>query len=103
MGKYFTDQYSLLHLASGIIAYFWGVSLWNWTLIHIIFELFENTSDGMYVINNWFKNIWPGGKTRNDTSVNSFGDIIYGTIGWILAYYVDRLSVKYELFPKEYF
>jgi len=35
MGKYFFDQYTILHFAVGIIAYFWNVSLLN-TYLHYL-------------------------------------------------------------------
>ena len=50
MGVYFTDKFSLLHFASGVIAYYWGVSFRTWFIVHAIFELIENTQFGMQVI-----------------------------------------------------
>ena len=61
MGKYLFDQYTYLHFATGIIAYFWGVDLVTWTVIHILFELVENTVVGMKIINDYMP-FWPGGK-----------------------------------------
>lgn len=89
MGKYFTDNYSLLHLASGITAYYWNVSLKKWIIMHVMFELLENTDYGMKFITAFFPNTWPGGKTHKDTMRNSIGDVIYGIIGWLLAYRVN--------------
>lgn len=90
------DKFSLLHFATGIIAYFWGMSLslWAgtsagiWFLAHGIFEIAENTQYGMNFIN---KNIplWPGGKYSSDTVTNMIGDQIYAMIGWGLAYMID--------------
>ena len=34
----FIDQYSYLHFASGIIAYFWGVKLKLWIILHVLYE-----------------------------------------------------------------
>ena len=88
MGYNFIDQYSLLHLASGIIAYFWDISLRTWIILHIMFEFMENTEAGMNVINNYIT-FWPGGKPRRDSDVNILGDNISAGVGWLLAQSVD--------------
>jgi hypothetical protein len=87
MGLYFTDKYSLLHFAVGIVMYYWGFSfLWT-AIIHIIFELFENTKPGMHIINMYIP-FWPGGKNSPDSELNSIGDTFYTCIGWLLSYIV---------------
>ena len=96
MGKHFADQYSLLHFAVGVVAYFFGFSMTNFNLIHIIFELVENTGVGMKFINVYFKNVWPGGKPEADALVNSFGDVIFGALGWWFASVVDFYGKKYN-------
>jgi hypothetical protein len=88
MGKYFADQFSLLHFAVGIMVYFWSVPLIAWIGLHILFELIENSDWGMNIINNWLK-IWPGGKPYADTPLNMVGDTVFAALGWILAYYLD--------------
>jgi hypothetical protein len=90
MGNTFIDQYSLLHFAVGIIAYFWGISLQELFIIHLLFELIENTQFGMGIINTYFANIWPGGKEHADLLINSIGDNFFASIGWLVAYYVDN-------------
>lgn len=98
MGVYFIDQYSLLHFASGIIAYFWNISLTTWIIMHVIFEYIENTKIGIYIINNWIS-FWPGGKPRADNFLNSFfGDNICAILGWLFAYGVDKIGNKYGLY-----
>ncbi len=57
MGFKFTDKYSLLHLASGVVVYYWNVSFIAWFIIHLIFELVENTQTGMHYIRMGF---WSG-------------------------------------------
>ena len=89
MGVYFTDQYSILHLASGIVAYFWGVSFTAWFVAHAIFELVENTETGMRFIR--LIKLWPGGKSHADSMLNSAGDQFYSCIGWGLAHYYSKL------------
>jgi len=98
MGKYFIDQYSLLHFAVGIIAYFFGISFNNFNIMHILFEFVENTNTGINVINTHFKDIWPGGKPRSDTILNSVGDVIFGFLGWLFAYLVDYYGKKHNLY-----
>ena len=94
MGNNLLDQYSLLHFASGIIAYFWGFELKTWIMLHIIFEIVENTQMGIYVINKYIY-MWPGGKSSPDSLTNMTGDVLSGVVGWLSAYYLDKLSKKY--------
>lgn len=89
MGLLFADQSSLLHAASGVIAYFWGVSFWWWFMLHLIFEYVENTEGGIRFINQRLK-IWPGGKDSRDSLLNSVGDQFFGMLGWIIAAYLDK-------------
>lgn len=81
MGTQFVDIYSYLHFAIGIVAHFWGISLRNLILGHVIYEILENTPWGMTVINRWLK-FWPGGKPSADSLMNSLGDVIFAIIGW---------------------
>ena len=83
MGKYFIDQYTLLHFTSGIVCRYLNLSFTFLLIFHIIFEYIENTKHGMYFINNYFR-LWPGGKYNSDTLINSTGDIIFSLIGWII-------------------
>ena len=88
MGFLLTDNFSILHFAVGIVFYFFGISLYKSTIIHIIFELAENTPIVMNITNStgW----WPGGKPKSDNYINMFGDTIYFMLGWIIAKYVDK-------------
>ena len=90
MGKTFMDKYSLLHAAVGVVAYFWDVPIRTFTLIHVLFELIENTRVGMKVINTTFKGIWPGGKDFADAHVNSIGDTLFAIAGWMFAQWVSE-------------
>ncbi len=100
MGKYFADQYSLLHFAVGIVFYFWGISLPNLIIIHSLFEIIENTDFGMNIINTYFHGIWPGGKNESDYPINSIGDTCFVIIGWLVAYYIDSYGSKYGYYQK---
>lgn len=65
-------------------------------LLHILFEYIENTSVGMKFINNTLGGIWPGGKDYPDSYINQFGDVIFGAIGWLIAYsIVSSFSVAH--------
>ena len=88
MGKQFLDQYSLLHFSQGIVAYFWGRSLFFWMTAHISFEFLENSEPGMHLINKylWF---WPGGKPQADAPINILGDNISALSGYLCAKWVD--------------
>lgn len=95
MGKNIFDQYSLLHFATGIIFYFWGFSLKAWFLLHLFFEIIENTPQGINFINNYFNGIWPGGKPYSDNFINIVSDNIFAVLGWIFAYLVDYYGNRY--------
>lgn len=87
MGIYFTDKYSLLHFAVGIIIYYWNVSFISWFIVHLIYEIIENTEIGMYYIRK--VKLWPGGKLYSDSLVNSVGDQFYSVLGWVFASFIN--------------
>jgi hypothetical protein len=85
MGTALLDEYSLLHFAVGVIARHWNVTFILFLIAHILFELLENTKQGMYIINNYIT-AWPGGKSSPDTFLNSqVGDNLSAAVGWWLA------------------
>ena len=90
MGLYFTDKYSLLHFAVGIIVYYWNITFVTWFIIHIFFEYIENTNYGMKIINKF--SYWPGGKDHADSWINSLGDQFYALLGWTIAYTVCNVK-----------
>jgi len=94
MGEYFFDEFSLLHFASGIILQFFSFSFNVHLLIHILFEILENTQYGIYLINKLYKITPDLIKTEPDSLINSFGDIFFGIVGWIIAYYFRKLFNK---------
>jgi hypothetical protein len=98
MGKYMIDQFSLLHFAAGIIAYFWGFSALHTFLLHIVFEWAENTKIGIHFINKYFT-FWPGGKPYADSLMNQVSDTIMTMIGWYLSLVADSLSEEKHLYP----
>lgn len=90
MGHRLFDQYSLLHASVGIVFYFWSVPLLISFLLHFLFEIIENTSLGMKMINTHFISLgWPGGKPEPDSNKNILGDNISFVVGWLLASYLD--------------
>jgi len=91
MGNQFVDQYSILHFATGVIAYFWGVSGTKWFIIHVGFELIENTEVGMKFINENLT-FWPGGKPRADDFVNMVGDTVSAMAGWWAAQQIEKVG-----------
>jgi hypothetical protein len=90
MGYTIFDQYSLLHFATGVIAYFWSISLLLVIIGHILFEYIENTNIGMNFINKYFLQWWPGGKTHPDNLLNRTSDTVFTGLGWIVSFYLDR-------------
>ena len=98
-GKMF-DQYAYLHFAVGIVSYFWGISFINWLIIHTIYEVFEITKTGTYIINTYFGTIWPGGgKHKAEPLINGVGDTLFAIFGWLSAHYLDATGNKYGWYP----
>ena len=91
MGNKFYDQYSLLHFSVGVVAYFIGIPLIIWNVIHILFEIVENTDFGIRFINKYLLWFWAGGKDKPDKVINNIGDIVFGALGWIISYELDSL------------
>ena len=91
MGLRVFDQYSLLHFAVGIIAYFWSISFFITIVVHILFEFIENTAVGMDLINTYFLQWWPGGKTHPDNLLNKTSDVVFTGLGWVLSYQLDKM------------
>jgi hypothetical protein len=91
MGYKVFDQYSLLHFAVGIVAYFWSISFLITIVVHILFEFVENTPVGMNLINTYFTYWWPGGKTHPDNLINKTSDTIFTGLGWLVAKNLDSL------------
>jgi hypothetical protein len=85
MGVAFTDQFSLLHFAVGVISRYWNISLLWLLVLHTLFEVVENTERGMMIINTYVP-FWPGGKTHPDSIVNRIGDTVYSVLGWVVAH-----------------
>ncbi len=97
MGLYLADQYSLLHIAVGIIMYFWNFSLFYAFLLHLLFEIGENTKIGMKLINQLY--YWPGGKPSADSITNILGDNLFFILGWLLAYSTDYAGKIWGWYP----
>ena len=91
MGTQLFDEYTILHFASGIIVYFWGVHWIHWILAHVLFEFIENSTFGMKFINETLT-FWPGGKPRPDSFLNIVGDNIGAVLGWFFARFFDQLG-----------
>ena len=89
MGFFVFDQYTYLHFAVGIVAYFWNFSLIHWLALHTVFEFLENRKKGIDFINRYMV-FWPGGKPSPDSLLNSIGDTIGALVGWLSAFYLDQ-------------
>lgn len=95
MGFRLFDQYTLLHAASGVIAYFLGLSFTHWFIIHALFEYVENTAHGVKFINRHLT-FWPGGKPEPDAPINQLGDQVGALIGWLVAAVLDHYGKKFN-------
>ena len=99
MGFQLFDQFTLLHIATSIIEYYWGISFPIWILLHTIFELIENTPFGIHFINQYFT-IWPGGKQGPDGLLNMTGDTLAAVFGWYIAYALDEYGTSRGWYTK---
>ena len=100
----FIDQYSLLHFASGVTAYFWGVGPWWWFFGHLAWEGFENSDVGIKLVNQYWH--WPG-KTnklnfKRDSLLNTIGDNVSAQFGYWFAKSLDDYMVSYEEHVRRY-
>lgn len=101
MGNYLADQYSLLHFATGVIAFFWNVPFLLSVIIHALFEYAENSAAGVAFINKYFVRTrlfrWPGrGKPAGaDSIMNQLGDNLFFAVGWLAAALLELLGVQY--------
>jgi hypothetical protein len=93
MGNQFLDQYSLLHYATGVLAYFWGIPAVPFFVAHVSFEAIENTTSGMKFINETLT-FWPGGKPKADSFSNIVGDNLSALLGYYCAYKLDETGKR---------
>lgn len=97
MGFELLDQYSILHFSVGILWKYYGGNLASLTIVHALFEFFENSPQGIDFINNYFP-FWPGGKSGADTELNQASDVVFSIIGWLI---MDKLpNDKKPMFEK---
>lgn len=102
MGYQAFDQYSLLHFSTGVVAYFLQIPFIVWFIMHLIFEIIENSESSMRFVRKYLNDYWPGGKEEADALINSMGDQFMAMAGWTVAYYVDQLGDKYGWYKKTY-
>ena len=88
MGEYFTDRFSKFHFASGFIFCLLGIPFSTSFIAHLVFEAIENEDFAIRITRelSW----WPGGKRSKDTILNSLGDQVYFTLGWLISKYINR-------------
>lgn len=105
MGFRFLDQYSLLHFAVGVIAYFWSVPFWIAFGAHFTFEVLENIPIGISVINTYFSRKgmfrWPGDKIHPDSLLNFAGDNIVFAVGFLLAQWLNEKGKREGWYYKQ--
>lgn len=90
MGRKKFDQYSLLHFSTGSIAYFFGIPIYWWIILHTLFEIIENSPRGVKFIDTKLK-FWPGGKKSSDNLINSVSDLVFTIIGYLVAKKLDLI------------
>ena len=82
------DQYSYLHFASGVTAYFVGFRLKTWFIIHLGVDLLENSPPGIYLIKKYLYYFWRP-REGSDPAWNIVADNVLALVGWISAYYLE--------------
>jgi hypothetical protein len=91
MGSVGVDGYSVLHFLFGMLAYLLYIPLFTWALLHILFEIVENSFQGKTFIDEHLK-WWIGGKKDPDTIGNSISDEIVAVLGWLFASVLDKYT-----------
>ena len=91
MGNTIVDGYLTLHILSGAIAYAMNIPFVVWFIIHLVFEIFENTKQGVKFINTYIRT-WSGGKRSPDVLSNTTIDQIAASFGWFFAWYLDKIN-----------
>lgn len=87
------DSWSIQHFTSGaVIAGFGVINIWQFFLLHSIFEVWENTIG----IAEWKE--WGWKKYQGDSILNIIGDTLSGLLGF---YLVSKLT-KGKMAPLEY-
>ena len=104
MGYNMFDQYSFLHFCVGAFFYYWQVPFNVALAMHILFEIVENTPQGMRFINSTFVREgmfgWPGGKDKSDLGINMVGDNISFALGWYVARSLDTAGYHRNWYRK---
>ncbi len=95
MGKYLLDQYSLLHYAVGVVAFFLDIRLSIALAIHIVFEVAENSTRVAAFLNTL--PFWPGGKAASDSLLNTTTDNVVFVLGWFTAWGANALAKNYGI------
>lgn len=81
------DQFSYLHFASGITAYFFGFKLKNWMLLHLAFDIFDNSNWGIQFVQKYVSFLKQP-RYGSDPPLNIIVDNIISVLGWVSAYYL---------------
>ncbi len=89
------DKYSCLHIASGITAYIWGLSLPKWIVVHLAYSFFENSKMGINFTRDYLA-FFKTYKEKGDSMENLIGDTICAIIGWLIVYTTDCVTLKYR-------
>jgi hypothetical protein len=97
MGINFADQFSYLHFVVGATVFYFNIPLFQWVVLHTLFEILENSPKGVYFINTYLT-FWPGGKPKADTLINNVGDTVFAILGWfssLLVNYYSKSTILY--------
>jgi hypothetical protein len=86
----YVSAFTLVHFATGYIARKMGVPLTTWITIHIIFELWENSKNGISffakkdgILHDLTGIRWD--TYKGDSLSNSYFDTLASMWGWMLA------------------
>lgn len=88
----FLDQYSLIHMAVGILFYFWKISFFLSTLTQATFMLLNNSEEGSKLFSRYAPQ-YPYTAKKHDSWINMVGDNMSFNFGWLLASAVDTSLV----------
>lgn len=101
------DIFSSVHFGAGVVAGVFGVPLFAWMLVHILFELLENQSLGVAFF-QWtepfiFQMFGQSNRTSDyygDKAINSTVDNLMALLGWWLGTKISLVASNYRIYGR---
>ena len=96
MGDRLVDRFTLLHFVVGLVISLFQIPILWFIGAIVLFEIWENSKDGMKSLNTWKPYKLFGGKPKKDTIANSISDIVFAIFGHFVGSLIRK---KFPLNP----